>query len=1527
MAIAETGGPTTQAEISYQNSIAALFIGRMLDPKLFVASQKIVEVRVEAPEDVDDIVVTFANGRKSYIQAKESVSKANDPKSPWGKIWKDFEKQFNSASFQRGQDKLQLLSGLHKNEIAAAKDLSERASTSKNYDEWQGKFTPNLTTLLEHLKIFLSYELKIDKEKLLLFFKSIEIKIVQRESIEEEKMWNLMPESNVTPPVLFSLLRDRVGVAARLRWSHTIENLKEWLQENNIVISDGVPIEELRSAVYSCSSILRHQKNTIGKTGRHLSRDSSKDISKWLLETTDKEPIGVLLDQAGTGKTILFQEILQELEQQSVDVLAIKADQQLSGLHSLDDLHSKLGLPVRVERLAGMLSSQKQFVVLIDQIDALSLSMAHDQRALNLALDILSRLRSIPGVRILISCRRFDFNSYPRLKNLEDCRIFHLDEFSEEEIQTFLKEIGLDYNLLLPSTQKLLRIPLHLNLFIMAYESWEDKPMLQDCGFTSLQELYHLVWERVVMKQSPGAPPAWEREQVLTLMTQYMDREQKTTIPKSFFTKKETCSFERAIHWLSSEGIVLGEGKELVFFHQTFFDYCYARNFVEKDCSLLETLLNSSQGLFQRPQLVQVLSYLRGLDDPRPYLKQLTVLLNDKVLRYHLKDHLYQWIASIPSPTEHEWRIVKRLSEDKSMRSQLLQFSNGNQGWFEYWRDTTLPDLLDGDGERDCEEAISYLLSVIESRQKDVINFLRSYHTKNPKKENIIGRIVLQIRKWKCPEAIQIFEIVMARASRETTFSYYGWKELAQYDSEVVCRILRNIMDQALENYKRKKQEREQVQEELYQISYISIEQEINNFLDSTDLKEALDIVIEKSTLYFLEMFIPWLKAAVQAEGYDNSESSDHFNYDMLFHGWYERLHAGFYDVINDTWVTTFVKLAYERPQLFLEKIQYLSGIPYTSIQFLVAHVLQKVPEQYATTALQFLLNDPRRLNIGSYEFESRQLIKSIFPHLQEIERQELEEYILTQVPLNKHSKLNGYKHHDICQLGLLQAVAYENLSSKGKKRLLELERKFPGYRAADKPNQTEGGIVGSPIDHDKAKKMSDTQWLHAMTTYKGEVRHSHWLKGGARELAGLLQDLVKKEPQRFFDLFNRCQYQVDQHYINALLSGLAESNSPSHLLFAAIQRFGDHEAWDVRRTIAWVVEKRVRDEIPEQITTLLYTYLHDELLIEPSYDNNPISGYLNTVRGAAMQTLMRVFSQNEEKFIDKRWDILRFAVRSKNVTLCAGAIKELIYMIRHDRQLAIDLFEQAITEYPELYHMPYTDDFCYWAMGKPFSRLVPHLLRLLNDEDEKVQQRGAELIAISLISENLFENEDVKEKMEGFLENALIGPPPHRRGISRVFSNNLLSSSSPILINGLNRLMNDEDEEVQSQVNLFLYSIKNKSQDLSKNILTFILAFAESKSVVRSGYILSKILWEQATDHPEWTISVINRLLSNERIHTKIGWNSIQSKNLILSVMNIYTDPLSDEKIQSQAMDTFDLLMEHYSIQAQSLLAEWDRR
>jgi len=92
----EQGGTTTQSGISYQNLYAALRIAEMLSGQGLPATSKITGVRVEAPVDVDDVVVTYEDGHRDYIQAKENLSASGEI---WLKIWRQFLQQYEKPDF------------------------------------------------------------------------------------------------------------------------------------------------------------------------------------------------------------------------------------------------------------------------------------------------------------------------------------------------------------------------------------------------------------------------------------------------------------------------------------------------------------------------------------------------------------------------------------------------------------------------------------------------------------------------------------------------------------------------------------------------------------------------------------------------------------------------------------------------------------------------------------------------------------------------------------------------------------------------------------------------------------------------------------------------------------------------------------------------------------------------------------------------------------------------------------------------------------------------------------------------------------------------------------------------------------------------------------------------------------------------------------------------------------------------------------------------------------------------------------
>jgi len=64
----ESGGPTTQSGIFYQNTVAARALVGLLDLSPLPQHERIVEVRVEAPAHIDDVVVGYADGHRDWIR-------------------------------------------------------------------------------------------------------------------------------------------------------------------------------------------------------------------------------------------------------------------------------------------------------------------------------------------------------------------------------------------------------------------------------------------------------------------------------------------------------------------------------------------------------------------------------------------------------------------------------------------------------------------------------------------------------------------------------------------------------------------------------------------------------------------------------------------------------------------------------------------------------------------------------------------------------------------------------------------------------------------------------------------------------------------------------------------------------------------------------------------------------------------------------------------------------------------------------------------------------------------------------------------------------------------------------------------------------------------------------------------------------------------------------------------------------------------------------------------------------------------
>ena len=399
--MSERGGTATQSGILYQNSVAALYLGRLCDPTPRTDDDTITAVQVEAPTAVDDIVVTYQDGHRLFIQVKENV---RDSSAAWGGLWRDFAEQFRSPDFRRGGDRLLLQTAEAHEEHHVLRELCLRAKTSDNYPTWEKRINEAQSKLLRKINSILAHHI-LDSEELLRLFKHVEVEVRTFGEIERDLVPYWVPPTSRPQIELFRLLRDRVGGEARQRGSFTAENLRSSLAgEGGIVFITQPALDELREQVRACGAGLRQHKHSFGNTGRHLRRDVTDSLVAWVGQAStdgDQNNVAILLDQAGMGETVVMRDVLPALEGNGVTVLAIKAD-QASGITSPEDLQSSLRLPDSVERVLRRLAASEPVVLLIDQIDALSLSLARDQKALNVVLDLVARARLIPGVRVLI---------------------------------------------------------------------------------------------------------------------------------------------------------------------------------------------------------------------------------------------------------------------------------------------------------------------------------------------------------------------------------------------------------------------------------------------------------------------------------------------------------------------------------------------------------------------------------------------------------------------------------------------------------------------------------------------------------------------------------------------------------------------------------------------------------------------------------------------------------------------------------------------------------------------------------------------------------------------------------------------------------------------------------------------------------------------------------------------------------------------------------------------------------------------
>ncbi len=1509
----EVGGSTTQTGIYYQNSVSALYLGRLLDASNRPDSERVEKVRVEAPTEVDDTVITFADGHQTYIQSKEHLKHSGDE---WKTLWKHFDKQFRGNEFRLNQDRLYLCIGFGLQEHYDLRGICERAANSLTEEEWQKRLSDRQKDILDKIMPYLN-PTGLTREYLREFLAHIDIEIMSRDEIERDKLRDWMPNTNRTQKELFRLLRDRIGGKARVKGIFKAHSLHRdlLLESPDLKFNTPSDIGMLRDEIKSCGSLLRQHQNVIAGPNIHIKREVVHQIIEWSLsENTTVKNVAMLLDQAGMGKSVVMRDVLLGLENRNVDTLAIKADQQLSETIDLSDIQRKLGFSYPLEQIISRLAKLNRVVILIDQIDALSLSLAHDQQSMNVTIDLVARLRQIPNVRILLSCRIFDRNTDPRLKAIETDQVFSIPRLSEAEVNGVLNTLRVNYSQLTPATKDLLGIPLHLDLFARALDS-NDIGFEKLRGISSLQELYALIWQNVIVRSEIGSPPISDRIDVINRLTGFMDSRQRTSAPQSVLQTSETRHLERAVNWLASTGILIRGKTDWNFIHQTFFDYCYARRFVEQGNNIFETLLASKQGVFERPKLIQIISYLRTYDHPQ-YLRDLQNLLFSNVLRFHLYDLLLNWFGGLQNPKTDEWNLALKILGDDQKFSRLLIAMYGNPEWFKYLT-PFIPHWLE-DEERQAV-TLGYFRSIIDHSQHETIQILERFLGKSDMWNEQIALSVFHIRNWQTDNAVSLFEKTIYQLKSPLRRDLLHLEKVCEISPISGCRIIRYLFDQALNN---------QMASSSQFTSSFFLDNELRE-LEGT-IENAMKIVGEKVPTSYLEIMFPWVVKVVTVVPY--SDQMPRFTSDALSYNWYDSTFN-----IQNTFVHSIInaltQVAHDEQNIFQPISQQLKNLSYQTPQQLLAYVYSSLPEQYAEDAFNFLITDQRRYGLGEEQFDSRRLISAIFPFLSSEQKELLESNILQfSWPVYKELGLHGLRWSGFEQYRLLHSIPVELLSLKAKKRLAEWQRKFPDTPISDKPPMgTRGGFVPSPIPNEHAKKMSNKNWLQAMGKYKTGINQAGPFGGGAHQLSGVLLNEIKNDPERFHKLFKEVPGDIHDSYVSAFANGFIESNSPSDWVYEVFRRYAQQDNRHVKRDLSYAVQKLAKHGVPEDIVLTLFSWIYtsegeDESWWSKGDTNGDIyNSYLNSDRGAAFNTLMRILDEKSISGVsEEKWQLVEFASLDNSFALRLGAIEELTYLIHHDRERSWLLFEKLISGHALLLETHHVREFLHWSLYKNFLRVKPFIEKMIASTKPEVQEMGAELACIAAISETALESEDALTEAVILADETIKGSNSLRRGAASVYIFNMTKGTEPhirkLCLEKVRTLVNDEDENIRNKIIQPFFSLGYEFFFDFRNLMEDI-ALSEYYPV---NLQFTEYLWKHGMQDPNWTLSVIQSL--TEKTIQLQHWVA-GAEELIRFSLQVFTSPIVDDSTRDAAMNIFDLLIKKYSNAANTVLAEWDRR
>jgi len=1125
--------------------------------------------------------------------------------------------------------------------------LADRARKSQSFSEFQDSLGGDRGGQLTEV----SATWQVSAEESWGLLRSVDVEHHPRRSLERLVDANLKRLYTGDPRLVAAELRSFCDEHVHVSFTgpQVAAHLEAKGFERRLIVGDQAVVGNLHRT-------LERQQRRVSSSAPSIGLVPREDAAEVLEIVKDPErgQILVLDGAAGSGKSSVVSSVATSLEQSGWFVAVVRMDTS-AATTTARHLGEQVGLGESPSVLLAGVADGSPALLVVDQLDAVSTYSGRMADNFDAVDEVLAEIGRSPNIKVILVVRSIDLEADPRLRSILRGNGVERHSVGQLRIDDVVQHLR-EHDLAVPQsdvTLELLRTPLHLAIFTRLSEAGRRSE------YRTLQDLYERYTEEIRGRIEANVGHLnWA--QISDCLVSYMSDHEVLTAPDAVLDGASLAEVQA----LASESVLVRDDTGTAFFHESYFDYLFARSFVAANRDVLEFVVETGQRLFRRAQTRQILEHLAATDREKLRVVVAELLSSDHV-RSHLKDVVIRVLRQI-DPVPEDWMALDPIAWGGTWAgARVVTLLNG-PGWFDAADSAGLWPIWLADDER-VDGAFHQLTFAARERAERVAELVRPHVGES---ENWRLRLRHLVSWSLSPELIDFaIELVLlgllddARGPIAVNSDFWSIvHSVADDDPAGASRLTGAFLTRGLARAE------EDGSSDPFQSDHLST---------SSQSASVIADVAAQAPDDFVASVLPFVSRVAMAEQQSGGE--------LLPTGprWGYRHRGSAYgvdDIVFEAVETALCLLAVQDPDECLEATAPLLGAESDELRFLACRAIGSLADPDRAT--DWLLADSRNFALGwsdSPRWASRELIERHSPTCSPESFERLEECLLAYASPweTRHSRGRG-------QYELLSALDHSRMSSEALRIFGELQRRFPDSPPSE-PRPVVASWVGPPISDDRSTRMSDEDWIRALqkhdseaTNWKGDVP-----VGGARELAGVLGRRAKEDPERFAKLALEFTEAIPPAAINEVLR-----NVEGEINVETLSDLCEHASATYGESVGrWICSAVARSkEINERLVALVAAHACDT---DPDYESartaasggqffyggDLLNAGLNSTRGEAALAVASILFAGPEH-CDTLLASVEELVRDEILAVRVCSAEAVVALLNHRPDRALDLAE-----------------------------------------------------------------------------------------------------------------------------------------------------------------------------------------------------------------------------------------------------------